>query len=65
MGLSNKFLKFFIWQKLFIASSVGSELKSPKRRKLSDFDECESNSLLINSKISLDPGFMGIIVTNY
>ena len=38
VGLSNKFLKLYIWQRLFIASSVGSELKSPNRR-LSYFDE--------------------------
>ena len=28
VGLSNKILKLCIWQKLFIASSVGPELKS-------------------------------------
>ena len=53
VGLSNKFLKLYIWQKLFIASSVGSELKSPNRRKLSYFDECESISVLIHFKYPL------------
>ena len=53
VGLSKKFLKLCIWQKLFIASSVGSELKSPNRRKLSYFDECESISVLIHFKYPL------------
>ena len=30
-GLCNMFLKSCIWQKPFITSSAGSELKSPKR----------------------------------
>ena len=44
-------LKLFIWQKLLIASLVGSELKSPNRRKY--FDEYESITLLIYSKYPL------------
>ena len=50
VGFSNKFLKLCIWQKLFITSSVGSEIKSSIRRKLSIFDGREAISFLIYSK---------------
>ena len=42
-----------------MASSEGSELKSAIRKKFSDFDECESISLMIYSKYPL------ITVTSY
>ena len=37
----------YIWQKLYVASSEDSELKSANRRKLPYFDECESLSWYI------------------
>ena len=50
---SNKFLKLYIWQKVFIGSSVGLQLKPSNRGKLLYFVECESMSLLIYSKYPL------------
>ena len=60
LSLSNKLLKLCIWEKLFIASSVGSESKLPIRRKLSYIDECESISLLIYSKHRLNMVLWGL-----
>lgn len=46
LAISNSFLKLFIWQKLFLASSVGLGLRSC-------FDECDSILLMMYSKYSL------------
>ena len=44
------FLQPYIWQKCFIVASLGSTLKSPIRKKFSNYSSCESRFLSVQFK---------------